>query len=132
MLYTMSKNKKFDYKWNNLVLSLADEIKFTKDMNIALINFQLHNAIIFSLPIPPLSDILLSLESKALMHITSDFPLPLSPSENTLLLLELKTSILVTKVVFFPAAANSLIHQKYQDISEIKNFRGAFSAWKAI
>lgn len=38
-LCAMSENRRFDYEKDGLVLGLADKIKFTKDINIALINF---------------------------------------------------------------------------------------------
>lgn len=82
-------------------MDLTDEIKFTENIDIALISSQLYDAITFSLPVPLSLDILLSLEFKALMHVASDFSLSLSLPKNALLPLKSKALMLVAKVIFF-------------------------------
>lgn len=96
----VSENKKFDYEWDNPVLSLTDKIKFTKNINVALINSQPHDAITFLLLVPLPLDTPLPLKSKVLMYTAGDFLLPLSLSEDALLLLKPKAPMLVAKAVF--------------------------------
>lgn len=81
-------------------MGLADKIKFTKDINITLISFQLYNAVISLLTVLPPPDALLLLESKTLMHVAGDFSLLLSPPKDILLPMEPKAPILVAEAVF--------------------------------